>query len=53
MIEVSDLRKEFILSKQQRKELNTKDTKAVAVDGVSFTCQPYDKVLVCLRSNLN
>jgi sodium transport system ATP-binding protein len=40
MIEVSDLRKEFILSKQQRKELNTKDTKAVAVDGVSFTCQP-------------
>ncbi|NRA10748.1 MAG: ATP-binding cassette domain-containing protein [Crocinitomicaceae bacterium] len=40
MIEVSDLRKEFILSRQQRKELNTKDTKAVAVDGINFKCQP-------------
>ena len=40
MIEVSDLRKEFILSKQQRKELNTKEKKAIAVNGVSFTCQP-------------
>ncbi len=40
MIEVSNLRKEFSLSKQQRKELNTQDTKAVAVNGISFTCQP-------------
>lgn len=40
MIEVQDLRKEFILSRQQKKELNTKDEKAIAVDGVSFHCQP-------------
>jgi sodium transport system ATP-binding protein len=40
MIEVSDLRKEFLLSKQQKKELNTKESKAIAVDGVSFNCQP-------------
>ncbi|MBL4862254.1 MAG: ATP-binding cassette domain-containing protein [Crocinitomicaceae bacterium] len=40
MIEISELSKEFILSKQQRKELNTTDSKAVAVDGVSFTCKP-------------
>jgi len=40
MIEVSDLRKEFILSRQQRKELNTKESTAVAVDGVSFKCEP-------------
>ncbi|MFT6503555.1 MAG: sodium transport system ATP-binding protein [Crocinitomicaceae bacterium] len=40
MIEVSDLRKEFILSRQQRKELNTKESKAVAVDGISFKCEP-------------
>ncbi len=40
MIEISDLRKEFILSRQQRKELNTTDSKAVAVDGISFKCEP-------------
>lgn len=40
MIEVTDLRKEFSLSKQQRKELNTTDSKAIAVNGISFTCQP-------------
>lgn len=40
MIEISDLRKEFILSRQQRKELNTKDSKAIAVDGISFQCEP-------------
>lgn len=40
MIEISDLRKEFILSKQQRKELNTKEKIAIAVDGVSLTCKP-------------
>lgn len=40
MIEISDLRKEFVLSKQQRKELNTKEPIATAVDGVSFNCKP-------------
>lgn len=40
MIEVNNLRKEFSLSKQQRKELNTTDSKAIAVNGISFTCQP-------------
>ena len=40
MIEVNDLRKEFILSRQQKKELNTSESKAVAVDGVSFQCVP-------------
>lgn len=40
MIEVINLRKEFILSRQQQKELNTKDKKSIAVDSVSFTCKP-------------
>ncbi len=40
MIEINDLRKEFILSKQQKKELNTKEAIATAVDGISFNCQP-------------
>ncbi len=40
MIEILNLRKEFTLSKQQRKELNTDEKLAVAVDDVSFTCQP-------------
>ena len=40
MIEIKDLRKEFILSKQQRKELNTTSSKAIAVDGISLNCQP-------------
>lgn len=40
MIEIDNLRKEFVLSKQQRKELNTKDAIATAVNGVSFTCKP-------------
>jgi len=40
MIEIHDLRKEFILSKQQRKELNATDSIATAVNGVSFNCQP-------------
>ena len=40
MIEIKDLRKEFILSKQQRKELNTTDSIATAVDGISLNCQP-------------
>ena len=40
MIEVSNLVKEFELSRQQQKELNTKDKIARAVDGVSFRCEP-------------
>lgn len=40
MIEVHNLRKEFELTRQQRKEINTKDRIALAVDNVSFTCQP-------------
>lgn len=40
MIEAQNLRKEFELSRQQRKELNTTDRVAVAVDDVSFQCQP-------------
>lgn len=40
MIEVNKLRKEFTLSKTQRKELNTTDRTALAVDDVSFVCEP-------------
>jgi len=40
MIDIQNLKKEFILSKQQRKELNTTNSKSVAVDGISFNCQP-------------
>ncbi len=40
MIEALNLRKEFVLTKQQRKELNTTDKLAIAVNDVSFTCQP-------------
>lgn len=40
MIEALHLRKEFELTKQQRKELNTTDKVARAVNDVSFTCQP-------------
>ncbi len=39
MIEVKNLRKEFELSKQQRKELATDSKIAVAVDDVSFNCE--------------
>lgn len=39
MIEVSNLTKEFELSRQQQKELNTKEKIARAVDNVSFTCE--------------
>jgi sodium transport system ATP-binding protein len=38
MIEVSNLIKEFELTKQQQKELNTKEKIARAVDNISFTC---------------
>lgn len=40
MIKIENLRKEFILSSQQRKELNTKEKTALAVDDVSLECQP-------------
>jgi len=40
MIEVSNLYKEFELSSRQKKELDTKEKKSIAVDNVSFTCQP-------------
>jgi sodium transport system ATP-binding protein len=40
MIEVSNLVKDFELTRQQQKELNTKDKIARAVDSISFTCQP-------------
>lgn len=40
MIEALHLRKEFELTRQQRKELNTNEKVALAVNDVSFTCQP-------------
>ena len=40
MIEVSNLSKEFVLNRQQRKELNTTDKTALAVDNISFKCEP-------------
>ena len=40
MIEVKNLRKEFELSKKQQKEFATTEKVAVAVDDISFTCQP-------------
>jgi sodium transport system ATP-binding protein len=50
MIEVVNLKKEFTLSKQQKKELNTTDNKAIAVDGLSFKCEP-GKVFSLLGPN--
>lgn len=40
MIKVENLCKTFELNRQQRKELNTKETTVTAVSGVSFTCEP-------------
>ncbi len=40
MIKVENLRKEFQLSKSQKKELDTSAKIAVAVDDISFECQP-------------
>lgn len=50
MIEALNLRKEFVLTKQQRKELNTTDKVAKAVKDVSFTCEP-GKVFSLLGPN--
>lgn len=40
MIEVINIKKEFTLTRHQQKELNTTDTKSLAVNDISFTCQP-------------
>jgi sodium transport system ATP-binding protein len=40
MIKVENLTKEFNLNKQQQKELNTTDNKAIAVENISFECKP-------------
>lgn len=40
MIEVNAISKTFELSRQQRKENNTTDKIATAVDDISFTCEP-------------
>ncbi len=40
MIEVNNLIKEFKLSRQQRKELNTKNSSVRAVNNISFSCEP-------------
>jgi len=50
MIKVSHLRKEFELSRQQKKELNTTANIALAVDDLSFECQP-GKVFSLLGPN--
>ncbi len=50
MIEITNLRKEFILSRQQQKELNTTDKKSIAVNDISFVCHP-GKVFSLLGPN--
>ncbi len=50
MIEVIDVSKEFELSRQQKKELNTKESKAIAVSNISFRCEP-GKVFSLLGPN--
>lgn len=40
MIDVSHLKKEFTLSKQQQKEFSTNQKTTLAVDDVSFRCEP-------------
>ena len=40
MIQLENVTKEFQLSKQQRKELNTNARSIKAVDNMSFLCQP-------------
>lgn len=40
MIEVNELRKIFALTKQQKTDLQTTENHSVAVDSISFTCQP-------------
>lgn len=50
MIEVNNLRKEFELTAKQRKELNINEKKAIAVNGISFQCEP-GKVFSLLGPN--
>jgi sodium transport system ATP-binding protein len=50
MIKVNALTKDFPLSRQQRKELNTEDKIARAVDNISFECHP-GKVFSLLGPN--
>ena len=50
MIKIENLRKEFELSKQQRRELNSSESKSMAVNNVSFECQP-GKVFSLLGPN--
>lgn len=50
MIKVEELTKDFKLGKQQRKEMNTKETVFRAVNGVSFQCEP-GKVFSLLGPN--
>lgn len=50
MIKVAHLRKEFELSRQQKKELHTTADKALAVDDLSFECEP-GKVFSLLGPN--
>lgn len=40
MIEVENLYKEFALSSRQKKELDTSENISIAVDNVSFICEP-------------
>ncbi|MBU2020365.1 MAG: ATP-binding cassette domain-containing protein [Bacteroidetes bacterium] len=40
MIQVQNLRKEFELSRTQKKELATNESTSLAVDDISFECQP-------------
>ena len=40
MIEVTELKKIFPLTKQQKNELQTSNNFSVAVDSISFSCQP-------------
>ena len=50
MIKVENLSKEFTLTKQQRKEYATTNNKAIAVNDISFECQP-GKVFSLLGPN--
>lgn len=50
MIKVDNLRKEFTLTKQQQKEFATTTKKALAVNDISFECQP-GKVFSLLGPN--
>lgn len=50
MIKATNLRKEFELNRQQRKELNSTERLALAVDNLSFECSP-GKVFSLLGPN--